>query len=307
MYKITETVAAELNYLELESPDGQSKAKICLNQGGSLSEFVFETIQILADYNSACYLDTYASSILFPFANRIKNGEYTFNNLKYKFQCNEIDKNNALHGFVYNKPFDVIDRVTTQEYASVTLCYKDEGKTEGFPFKFSIELTYQLNKNGLILSIKAVNNDKNPFPFNIGWHPYFYSKNLDNSALNFKSDTKYVYDKQQIISGTTELDIEMPFQLKGVKLDTGYPLKTNEIQFSTPEYNMNIRSTSKENFLQLFTPDRQNVVAIEPMTGATDNFNNKIGLQTLQPNETYHVKWSIAIEPCNTHTNQLIN
>ena len=38
-----------------------------------------------------------------------------------------------------------------------------------------------------------------------------------------------------------------------------------------------------------------------------DNFNNKIGLQTLQPNETYHVKWSIAIEPCNTHTNQLIN
>ena len=99
----------------------------------------------------------------------------------------------------------------------------------------------------------------------------------------------------------------MPFQLKGVKLDTGYPLKTNEIQFSTPEYNMNIRSTSKENFLQLYTPDRQNVVAIEPMTGATDNFNNKIGLQTLQPNETYHIKWSIAIEPCNTHTNQLIN
>lgn len=70
---------------------------------------------------------------------------------------------------------------------------------------------------------------------------------------------------------------------------------------------MNIRSTSKENFLQLYTPDRQNIVAIEPMTGATDNFNNKIGLQTLQPNETYHVKWSIAIEPCNTHTNQLIN
>lgn len=111
MYKITETVAAELNYLELESPDGQSKAKICLNQGGSLSKFVFETIQILADYNSTSYLDIYASSILFPFANRIKDGDTPYNNLKYKFQCNEIDKNNALHGFVYNKPFDVIEKL----------------------------------------------------------------------------------------------------------------------------------------------------------------------------------------------------
>lgn len=296
MYKITEIVAAELNYLELESPDGQSKAQICIHQGGRLSDFVFKNIQILADSNSTSYKDTFASSILFPFANRIKDGEYTFNNLKYKLQCNEIDKNNALHGFVYNKPFEVIDSVATQEYASLTLLYKDDGKTEGFPFKFNIELTYRLDKNGIILSIKAVNNDKSSFPFSIGWHPYFYTKNFDKSALNFKSDTKYVYDAQQIISGTTALDVEMPFQLKDVKLDTGYLLTTNEIKFSTPEYNLNISSNSKDFFLQLYTPDDQNIIAIEPMTGAADNFNNEIGLQTLQPNETYDVKWCVSIE-----------
>jgi|TARA_B110000967_G_scaffold201175_1_gene238072 aldose 1-epimerase len=296
LYKITEIVAVELNYIELESPDGQSKAQICINQGGRLSDFVFKNIQILADSNSTPYKDTFASSILFPFANRIKDGEYTFNNLKYKLQCNEIDKNNALHGFVYNKPFEVIDSLVTQEFASLTLLYKDDGKTEGFPFKFNIELTYKLYKNGIILSIKAVNNDKSSFPFNIGWHPYFYSKNFDNSALNFKSATKYVYDAQQIISGTTELDVEMPFQLKDVKLDTGYLLTTNEIKFSTPEYNLNIISNSKDFFLQLYTPDDQNIIAIEPMTGAADNFNNEIGLQTLQSNETYDVKWCVSIE-----------
>jgi aldose 1-epimerase len=303
MYKISKIVTAELNFLELESPNGQSKAQICLNQGGRLSAFVFENIQILAEFNSVSYLDNYASSILFPFANRIKDGKYTFNTIKYNLRCNEIEKNNAIHGLVYNKPFDVIDSVSTQDYAAVTLNYKHEGNTEGFPFEFNLELTYQLNKNGLILTVKAFNNDKSSFPFNIGWHPYFYSKNLDNSTLNFKSDTKYVYDNQQIISGTTALDIEMPFELKGVSLDTGYPLKTNEIQFTTPEYDMNIRTTSKENFLQLYTPDSQNVIAIEPMTGPTDNFNNKIGLQTLQPNETYLVKWSLVIAPITTDTN----
>ena len=88
----------------------------------------------------------------------------------------------------------------------------------------------------------------------------------------------------------------MPFQLKDVKLDTGYLLTTNEIKFSTPEYNLNISSNSKDFFLQLYTPDDQNIIAIEPMTGAADNFNNEIGLQTLQSNETYDVKWCVSIE-----------
>jgi len=309
LYTLTEIEAQGLHYLELANSDGTSKAQICLNQGGRLSSLVFENIQILADYDASTYKDNYASSVLFPFANRIKDGEYTFKDSKYKLDCNEVDKNNALHGLVYNKTFVSINKALTSDYASVTLQYKDDGKVKGFPFKFNIELTYTLCENGIILSIKVVNKDKNTFPFTLGWHPYFNSVDLDNSSLNFKSNKKYLFDNQQIISGTTHTDIDMPFKLKSVKLDDGYPLETNEIDFLTPEYGFNIRSTSKENFLQLYTPDQPNTIAIEPMTGAADNFNNKIGLQTLQPNETYNVRWNMAIETFNTKikTNQLIN
>ena len=82
-----------------------------------------------------------------------------------------------------------------------------------------------------------------------------------------------------------------------------------EFYFSTPEYDFNISSTSKENFLQLYTPVQPNVIAIEPMTGAADNFNNKIGLQTLQPDDTYLVKWNMAIKTSITklNTNHLID
>ena len=67
--------------------------------------------------------------------------------------------------------------------------------------------------------------------------------------------------------------------------------------------------TSKENFLHLFTPDQPKVIAIEPMTGAANNFNNKIGLQTLEPNDVYKVEWDIAIDTLNTKvkSNKLIN
>ena len=301
MYTIEKLEKQDLHYLELTSYDGASKAQISLNQGGRLSHLVFEGIQVLADFDASTYENNYASSIQFPFVNRIKDGKYTFNNSKYKLNCNEVDKNNALHGLVYNKTFVCTKKALTLHYASVTLQYKDNGKHQGFPFKFNIELTYTLNKKGIILSVNIANKDKKTFPFSVGWHPYFYSKSLVNSTLSFSSNKKYVFDNQQIISGTTDLNIEMPFQLKAVTLDDCYPLKTNEIDFSTPEYSFNIGSTSKENFLQLYTPEVHNVIAIEPMTGAADNFNNKIGLQTLQPNETYNMKWLIAIETINTN------
>jgi len=309
LYTLQEIETDGLYFLELASSMGESKAQICLNQGGRLNNFSFENTQILKDFDSSNYKDNYASAILFPFANRIKDGKYTFKDSKYKLECNETDKNNALHGLVYNKTFVLINKKLTSNFASVTLQYKDYGKAKGFPFKFHIEVTYTLSKNGMTLAIKVKNKGKKTFPFSLGWHPYFYSTDLDKSAINFKSDKKYVFDNQQIITGTKALDLEMPFKLKNVKLDDGYPLETNEIDFSTPAYDFNIRSSSKENFLQLYTPQQPNAIAIEPMTGAADNFNNKIGLQTMQPNDTYLVKWNLAIETSidKLNTNQLIN
>ena len=303
LYTLKELETQGLHYIELRSSGGASKVQISLNEGGRLSNLVFEDTQVLADFDASTYKNNYASSILFPFVSRIKDGKYTFNNSKYKLNCNEVDKNNALHGLVYNKTFACTKKALTLNDASVTLQYKDYGKHQGFPFKFNIELTYTLNKKGIIVSVNIINKDEKTFPFSLGWHPYFYSKNLDNSTLNFSSNKKYIFDNQQIISGTTNLNIEMPFQLKAVTLDDCYLLKTNKIDFLTPEYSFKIESTSKENFLQLYTPEVYNVIAIEPMTGAGNNFNNKIGLQTLQPNETYNMKWLLAIETRNSKIN----
>ncbi|TPN86238.1 aldose 1-epimerase [Aquimarina algicola] len=301
MYTLIEKKIQELNYIELISSDKTSKATFCLNQGGRLSSFIFENISILADFQSLSYTNNYASCVLFPFANRIKNGKYSFNGIDYTLKCNETDKNNALHGLVYNKPFDCLHTKTTSNYASITLGYTSEGD-EGFPFKFSIELTYTLSKRGISLFVRVKNLDQKPFPFTIGWHPYFKSADLNKSVLQFKSNSKYLFDKQQIISDITDVATNMPFQLNEVKLDDGYPLETNKIEFFTPEYHLTFTSTSKENFLQLYTPNQPNVIAIEPMTGATDSFNNKMGLQILPPSSIYKVEWAITIKNQITQT-----
>ena len=184
MYTLKEIETNELYYLELVSSNGESTAQICLNQGGRLSDFSFENTQIVKEFDSSTYKDNYASAILFPFANRIKDGEYTFKDSKHKLNCNETDKNNAIHGLVYNKTFVLIKKKLTSDFASVSLQYKNYGKDKGFPFKFHIELTYTLSKNGITLAIKVKNKDKKTFPFSIGWHPYFYSTNLNGTETS---------------------------------------------------------------------------------------------------------------------------
>ncbi|MGC1633755.1 MAG: aldose 1-epimerase [Gelidibacter sp.] len=296
MYTLTKTEAEGLKFIEIFNPENKSKASICLTQGGRLSSLELDGIKILADYEPSTYAANYASSILFPFVNRIRDGKYTFEDIDHVLECNEVDKNNALHGLVYDKTFECIQHELTSNHGSITLQYKHDGTCQGFSFKFDIQLTYTLTEETIGLSVEIINEDDKTFPFTIGWHPYFVSKNLDESSIDFDSNTQYLFDQQQTISGTTPLAVEMPYSLKGVKLDDGYPLQNNTIAFLTPEYRLTMTSTSQQNYLQLYTPNTPNVIAIEPMTGAADSFNNKLGLQKLNPKDRYIVKWNITFE-----------
>ena len=110
MYKIKHIVSQGLEHIELQSPTQDSTALICLAEGGRLRHFIFEYTTVIANETSQGYTQNYASAILFPFANRIKDGTYTYNDVQYVLDCNEIDNNNALHGLVYNKVFRCVDQ-----------------------------------------------------------------------------------------------------------------------------------------------------------------------------------------------------
>jgi len=74
------------------------------------------------------------------------------------------------------------------------------------------------------------------------------------------------------------------------------PIKETSIEFYTPEYDLVLTSSEKENFLQLYTPMNTNAIAIEPMTGVSDSFNNKIGLKELFPGKNYDIEWVIVVK-----------
>ena len=297
MYQIkhTKDLKNRLNFIEIEDSNKNSYAKIHLNLGGSLQELKLLNHQLIKDLHPLTYNNTYASAVLFPFANRIADGSYVFKNKMYQLEINQKEENNALHGLVYSKTFEIIDQKTTPEKAEVLLRYKELMHFIGFPFTYMIDLTYILTKDSLDLNVTVKNTDTKTFPFTIGWHPYFISQNLSKSAVHFKSHQKCVFDERNITHGMDENIIDEPFLIEYKSLDDCFLLDSDEIGFETPLFSFSLKSSEKDSFLQLYTPPHPNAIAIEPTTGISDSFNNGVGLKTLKPSENYHINWNLKL------------
>ncbi|GAB1858035.1 aldose 1-epimerase [Flavobacteriaceae bacterium MHTCC 0001] len=283
------------NTLEVKNSDSSVYGKIYLDEGASLQELTLNGHAIIQDLSPLPYADTYASSILFPFANRIKDGAYQFKGIHYQFEKNQVEEQNALHGLVYNKTFNLIHQETTDTEATVVLEYIETEHSKGFPFTYSIQLEYQFSSNGLSLKVSIENTSDTEFPFTLGWHPYFISANLFDSTLIFDSTKKIVLGDRNITTGTEDILNNEPLEIKDKFLDDCWSLNSDKVLFKTPKYTLQFNATGDNNFLQAYTPPKQNTIAIEPTTGVSDSFNNKIGLETLKPKASHSITWDLKI------------
>ncbi len=290
-----------LNEVIISNENIKFKSIIYPNLGASIQKLKQNEIDIIDGIsNNQAGLDVYKSkynsSWLFPFPNRIPNGKYSFENKEYELEINESNLNNRLHGHIFNKSFSIKNHEAANNSASVTFSYSDEGSSKGYPFPYQLEITYNFSPNKLNIDFNVLNTGKTAFPFGIGWHPYFNSNNISNSVLDFKADNQYLVDAQMIPITETPLKFETPLELNGTFLDDCFITKQSEASFKTDIYKIDIDFSSDvpNSFLQVYTPDTRDCIAIEPMTCAPNSFNNKNGLLTLEPSKNYN--WKVDLK-----------
>lgn len=296
MFTIKKIHSKDNKVIEITNSVSGTKAKIQLSYGASLDELIIRNIKVITNLYPLDYKKTYPSSILFPFANRINDGQFNFNGSNYNLQCNEKQLNNAIHGLVYNKAFLVDELKKFENHAEIKLYYEELNPPTGYPFKFRVELTYKLTNEFLSLKINVINLDDRKLPFTVGWHPYFKSVDLDKSKIQFDCIKKIKCNKNNIALGFEPFNSKMPLSLRKRRFDDAFVLENPDVKFCTPEYDLVLKSSEKESFLQLYTPMNTNAIAIEPMTGVSDSFNNKIGLKKLSPGQSYSIEWQVSIK-----------
>jgi aldose 1-epimerase len=253
--------------------------------------------------------EIFANAKLSPFANRMKDGRYSFNKINYNLGINYPEENNACHGFIYNKEFKLLKKKITDDSAICTFGYLYENEDPGYPFIYTIDLSYELSsQNGLTCTTKIVNYSCSDIPISDGWH-HFYDLGIEINKLKLKIDVQSIIelDSKMIPNGNKSFFNEFNSFKIIEKRHFDSCFKVNDAGgkavsiLHSDEGNINLNiwqetGLNKYNYLLIYTPPDRKSIAIEPMTSNIDSFNNKDGLIVLSPNQALEVKFGICLD-----------
>lgn len=242
------------------------------------------------------YRQTYKSSVLFPFPNRIQDGTYEFADQVYELECNEAEHGNAIHGLVYDKAFQLIAREARGQKAVLGFKYTPEEELEGFPFRFELEIWYTLEEPcKFSMEFLVRNTDTRPFPFGLGWHPYFKATDLRQSVLIFPSKEFFPCNERYIPQDRVASDLKESFEVDEEVFDDAFSLHEARCSLRDVSYGVEMEfDTGDGAYLQVYTPDHRKNIAVEPMTCVANAFNNNEGLRVLKAGETF--QWMVRMQ-----------
>ena len=230
----------------------------------------------------------FRSGKMSPFACRLNEGKYSYEGKTYQIEKFYLG-DHALHGILYDAQFTIKSTHISESAGTVILQYDYQSSDAGFPFNYSMEVEWKLEKhNKVSVQTTITNHTNHSIPMVDGWHPYFtLGSAVDSYTLKFACAGQLEYDAALLPTGRilSEHGFEQGKLLNGIELDNGYVQEepANLCTLENDRYALFIQPIKGYSYLQIYTPPNRNSIAIENLSGAPDCFNNKIGLQLVEP------------------------
>ena len=234
--------------------------------------------------------------VLFPFPNRMKDGQFTFAGEKYQLPRNESTGKHAIHGFTPRNTWRVVGQEVTNDCAAITGQFqlsKDlPDALPCWPADFIFSLTYRLSPQSLRVDAIVQNPGTTPLPFGIGYHPYFSiptapDASVDDMILQTTANSLWVAEASLATGERTpipnEIDFRQSHPIGPVTLDHLF----GDVPFTNPGElepvawlshrsvpgKLTVSTDPAFRELLLFTPPHRKAIAIEPYTCTTDAAN----------------------------------
>jgi aldose 1-epimerase len=250
----------------------------------------------------------YHGSKLIPFPGRIPQGKYRFGGKNLALKLNSRDGASSLHGFVCKKPFRIVRTSVNNRRASVILEYVHNGETKGFPFKFSVRITYTLAGSSFTCTTIIRNLDRRSIPMGDGWHPYYKTAaKIDRLQMTLPPHAVVELSDEKIPTGwiMTPTRKASSIALKQKKIDSVFDLgekrRVVTTKLTDPKKGLELNlwqeaGAGKYRYLVVYRPTSGTSVAIEPWTCAPNAVNNDLGLIVLKPGGTFRGSYGVKLK-----------
>ena len=260
---------------------GDWKATVLPDFGANLIKLSYKNKQILRSPNSFEELNespyTFGTPLLFP-ANRTRNGEFFCNGIKYHLPVNEPQRNNHLHGRLYNAKFSIIEKTENSLHCRYV------NLNDKYPLPFLIDIIDTLSETGYRRKICIENCGNFNLPFTMALHTTFLNPDFFSVPIAEYCEV----DENFIPTGKTlPLDKRQMLYKNGFRVDNSpvsgfYKADGNKCVVGGYTYSFSDNFTD----IVLFNNNGNgNYLCIEPQAGEVNGLNTKGGHLLLKPGE----------------------
>lgn len=291
--------------MEFYLKNGELEVEIC-SKGAELVSLKREGREYMWSADPAYWGRT--APILFPFVGGLRGKQYRYQGKTYEM---------GQHGFARDMEFTPVSQ--TENTLVMRLCETAE-TMEKYPFRFLLELSYEVREEGLLVGWRVKNTDEKTLYFSIGGHPAF---NCPMEGRGSQSDYMLRFMKegkplQEIVSAvidgglvgedTLEFGLEdgyLPvtpdlFDTDTIVLEGG---QTDEVSLCDPDGKEYIRVNFDMPLVGIWTPIQKNApfLCIEPWCGRCDDADFEGELpekrwgNALEPSEEFTASYTISV------------
>ncbi len=292
--------------------DGGGYTAVIRGLGATVRDLSFEGRPLVVGFGAGEEMPNFRGAFVAPWPNRIADGRYFFDGVHYQLPVNEPERCTALHGLVYDIPWDRL----THNASSVTLACAVEPR-EGYPFELSLQARFSVGEEGLRTEVTAVNTGATRAPYGVCPHPYLVAGTspLDDWVLELPASTVLTVTPDRLLPvarktvGGTSFDFRSSRALGDVRIDHAFTdlARADDgsvtVRVIDPANGTGTAMTWDAScpWVQIHTADLPQTpgstrlgLAVEPMTCPPEAFNTGEDLVVLEPGEAHRTGWTIG-------------
>lgn len=266
--------------------DGGLALRLSPAVGGSVAAYSLDGRPLLRG-TTAGYADVLQAACfpLVPYANRVRDGAFSFRGVDVQLERNNLPQRHPLHGVGWRGGWTV---VSASEREAV-LAFDWPGGD--WPWAFRAEQTFRLDASGLEIGLSVENRADTPMPAGLGLHPYFPCP--PGTVLDAAVDEVWMVDADLFPNGRAPAHAHYDLNQRLIHhadLDNGYGGWSGEATVRWPD-GLALRLTSAARYFQVYAPTTEDVLCAEPVSHANGALNAPqteqagLGLAVLEPGE----------------------